>query len=179
MYFFQTRRLDKLYSQIIRTRDHIIDHEEVTKFRVQNQKKTGVALDVTNKMAIHNPSPRNLIRSSPSTSKRRVGGSAGGSLVNGHAVNLASIIPATAPVPSTSSSTTTTTNFNNPSSSSAMARDGSAQSNGGDEMGSSRGGSAGIGGAGEEGGGDHYDIPDEVFAFLSRSEQQKLRGSRR
>lgn len=175
----KTRRLDKLYSQIIRTRDHIIDHEEVTKFRVQNQKKTGVALDVTNQMAIHNPSPRNPARSSPSSSKRRVGGSAGGSLVNGHAVNLASIIPSSAPVTSTTSMTIPT-NFNqNASSSSAMARDGSAQSIGGDGMGSSRGGSVGIGGGAEEVEGDHYDIPDEVFAFLSRSEQQKLRGSRR
>lgn len=100
------------------------------------------------------------VKSSPA-SKRRVGGSAGGSLVKGVAVNLANIIPVQAPLPS----------INDPKMNSNRVEDEEVTSNDGDTITN--------GTEVRENGADGYDVPDEVFAFLSRSEQQKLRGNRK
>lgn len=165
MRLLQTRRLERLASQERRVRLQIEDHEEASRFRIATRDRRGTPYDVS---AFMEQAPRP--RTTPIKGGRAVGGSAGGLVVNGI------VAPSTAsgPVPPQPNFGITSTTSNGVAISKTMQKDGNESDSGPEEEIVEK-----TGGKTEEGSNTMYEVPDEVFAFLSRSEQQKLRGGRR
>lgn len=160
----QTRRLERLATQERRVRLQIEDHEEASRFRIQTRDKTGVPYDVS---AFMEQAPRP--RTTPIKGGRAVGGSAGGLVVNG--IVAPSII--SGPVPPQPNFGASTPSLNGIGASRISRRDEDEDESEAEEEILEKTGEK------TEEGSNSYEVPDEVFAFLSRSEQQKLRGGRR